>query len=121
MKAGGGGGRPPGPWGSWLRPSSCSAIWIPYELRFADPLVDLRQVRHRSVLTADVSGFFISVAMYILLPTLVVFVQIPVARGYGFGASIVVSGLVLVPLSLCSFLASQTPGASTSGGSDLGA
>ena len=83
------------------------AIWIPYELRFADPLVDLRQVRHRSVLTADVSGFFISVAMYILLPTLVVFVQIPVARGYGFGASIVVSGLVLLPLSLCSFLASQ--------------
>jgi MFS family permease len=83
------------------------AAWIPYELKFPDPLVDLRQVRHRSVLTADVSGFFISVAMYILLPTLVVFVQIPVARGYGFGASIVVSGLVLVPLSLCSFLASR--------------
>jgi MFS family permease len=83
------------------------AAWIPYELKFADPLVDLRQVRHRSVLTADVSGFFISVAMYILLPTLVVFVQIPVSRGYGFGASIVVSGLVLVPLSLCSFLASR--------------
>ena len=83
------------------------ALWIPYELRFADPLVDLRQVRHRAVLTADVSGFFISVAMYILLPSLVVFVQIPVAQGYGFGASIVVSGLVLLPLSLCSFLASQ--------------
>jgi len=81
--------------------------WIPHELRFADPLVDLRQVRHRSVVTADVSGFFISVAMYALLPTLVVFVQIPVDRGYGFGASIVVSGLVLVPLSLCSFLASR--------------
>ena len=79
----------------------------PTSCRFADPLVDLRQVRHRAVLTADVSGFFISVAMYILLPTLVVFVQIPVARGYGFGASIVVSGLVLLPLSLCSFLASQ--------------
>ncbi len=83
------------------------AIWIPYELRFADPLVDLRQVRHRSVLTADVSGFSISIAMYMFLPTLVVFVQVPVAQGYGFGASIVVSGLVLVPLSLCSFLASQ--------------
>ena len=27
--------------------------------------------------------------------------------GYGFGASIVVSGLVLVPLSVCSFLASR--------------
>jgi MFS family permease len=81
--------------------------WIPYELRSGDPLVDLRQVQHRSVLTADVSGFFISIAMYMFLPTLVIFVQIPVARGYGLGASIVMSGLVLVPLSLCSFLASR--------------
>jgi MFS family permease len=82
-------------------------VWIPYELRLGDPLVDLRQVRHRSVLTADVSGFFISIAMYMFLPTLVIFVQIPVARGYGLGASIVVSGLVLAPLSVCSFLASR--------------
>jgi predicted MFS family arabinose efflux permease len=82
-------------------------VWVPYELRLSDPLVDLRQVRHRSVLTADVSGFLISIAMYMFLPTLVIFVQIPVARGYGLGASIVVSGLVLVPLSLCSFLASR--------------
>jgi MFS family permease len=82
-------------------------VWIPYELILRDPLVDLRQVRHRSVLTADVSGFFISIAMYMFLPTLVIFVQIPVARGYGLGASLVVSGLVLVPLSLGSFLASR--------------
>jgi MFS family permease len=81
--------------------------WIPFELRSSDPLVDLRQVQHRSVLTADVSGFFISIAMYMFLPTLVIFVQIPVDRGYGFGASIVMSGLVLVPLSLGSFLASR--------------
>jgi MFS family permease len=84
--------------------------WIPYELRSANPLVDLRQVRHRAVLTADVSAFFISVAMYVVVPILVIFVQVPVARGYGFGASIVVSGLVLVPLSLCSFLASRLLG-----------
>jgi MFS family permease len=45
--------------------------------------------------------------MYLLLPILVIFVQIPVAHGYGFGASIVVSGLVLLPLSLGSFAASR--------------
>jgi len=83
------------------------AMWIPYELHYTDPLVDLRQVRNRAVLTADVAGFLISVAMYLLLPILVVFVQIPVARGYGFGASIVVSGLVLLPLSVGSFAASR--------------
>src|ERR1700735_2440828 len=53
------------------------AVWIPFELRVAHPLIDLRQVRNRSVLTADVSGFIISIAMYLLLPIIVEFVQIP--------------------------------------------
>ena len=83
------------------------AAWIPFELRFADPLVDLRQVRNRSVLTADASGFLISIAMYLLLPIIVEFVQIPPSAGYGFAASLVVSGLVLIPLSVGSFVASR--------------
>jgi predicted MFS family arabinose efflux permease len=83
------------------------AVWIPFELRFADPLVDLRQVRNRSVLTADASGFLISIALYLLLPIIVEFVQIPRSAGYGFAASLVVSGLVLIPLSVGSFVASR--------------
>jgi predicted MFS family arabinose efflux permease len=83
------------------------AVWIPFELRFAHPLVDLRQVRNRSVLTADASGFLISIALYLLLPIIVVFVQIPTSTGFGFGSSLVVSGLVLVPLSVGSFVASR--------------
>jgi MFS family permease len=46
--------------------------------------------------------------MYLFLPIMVEFVQIPVASGYGFGDSILVSGLVLVPLSVASFAASRT-------------
>jgi MFS family permease len=104
-----------GGWG-WTSPRSLGvlvaavvllAVWIPFELRYAEPLVDLRQVRNRSVLTADMSGFFISIAMYLLLPILVEFVQIPRSAGYGFGASLVVSGLVLIPLSAGSFVASR--------------
>jgi MFS family permease len=83
------------------------AFWIPFELRFSHPLVDLRQVRNRSVLTADASGFLISIALYLLLPIIVVFVQIPTSTGFGFGSSLVVSGLVLVPLSAASFVASR--------------
>jgi MFS family permease len=83
------------------------AAWIPFELRFAHPLVDLRQVRNRSVLTADVSGFLISIAMYLLLPIIVEFVQIPQSAGFGFAASLIVSGLVLVPLSVGSFAAAR--------------
>ncbi|CAN5379420.1 MFS transporter [soil metagenome] len=83
------------------------ALWIPLELKLHDPLVDLRQVKNRSVLTADASGFLISVAMYLLLPVIVEFIQVPSSNGYGFGTSIVVSGLVLVPLSVGSFAASR--------------
>ncbi|MCW2747478.1 MAG: transporter, partial [Nocardioidaceae bacterium] len=83
------------------------ALWIPLELKLHDPLVDLRQVKNRSVLTADASGFLISVAMYLLLPIIVEFVQVPSSNGYGFGTSVVVSGLVLVPLSVGSFAASR--------------
>jgi predicted MFS family arabinose efflux permease len=83
------------------------AVWIPFELRIAEPLVDLRQVRSRSVLTADASGFLISIAMYLLLPIIVEFVQIPRSAGFGFGASLIVSGLVLTPLSVGSFVASR--------------
>ncbi len=82
-------------------------LWIRHELHVTDPLIDVRQVRNRSVLTADVSAFFIAAAMYLFLPIIVEFVQVPVGDGYGFGASIVVSGLVFVPLSVCSFAASR--------------
>ena len=75
-----------------------------------NPLIDVRQVRNRSVLTADVSGFLIAVAMYLFLPIIIEFVQVPVASGYGFGASVVVSGLVFVPLSVGSFVASRCLG-----------
>ena len=83
------------------------AVWIPFELRTPDPLVDLRQVRNRSVLTADISGFLIFVAMYLLIPIVVEFVQIPPSAGYGFAASLVVSGLVLTPMSVGSYIASR--------------
>jgi MFS family permease len=82
-------------------------LWINHELKITDPLIDIRQMRNRSVLTADVSAFLIAVAMYLFLPIIIEFVQIPVASGYGFGASILVSGLVFVPLSVGSFLASR--------------
>jgi MFS family permease len=84
-----------------------AGAWATYELRITDPLIDIRQVRNRSVLTADTSAFLIAVAMYLFLPIIVEFVQIPVASGYGFGASILTSGLVFVPLSFGSFLASR--------------
>jgi MFS family permease len=47
------------------------------------------------------------VAMYLFLPIVVEFVQIPMSIGFGFGASVIVSSLVLVPLSVGTFIASR--------------
>jgi MFS family permease len=56
---------------------------------------------------ADVSGFLMSVSLYLVVPIVVEFVQIPPSGGFGFGASVIVSGVVLTPLSLGTFLASR--------------
>ena len=84
-----------------------TGLWVRQELTTSDPLIDVRQVRNRSVLTADASGFLIALAMYLYLPIVVVFLQIPAAGGYGFGASVVLSSRVQVPLSIRSFAARQ--------------
>jgi MFS family permease len=84
-----------------------AAAWARYELRRRDPLVDLRQARNRMVLTADLAGLFISLTMYLFLPIVVEFVQIPKNNGFGFGASVLVSGFVLVPLSIGTLGASR--------------
>jgi MFS family permease len=45
--------------------------------------------------------------MYLFLPIVVEFVQVPSSNGYGFGASVVVAGCVLIPLSVGTLAASR--------------
>jgi MFS family permease len=84
-----------------------AAGWARYELHRRDPLVDLRQARHRMVLTADIAGLIISLTMYLFLPIVVEFVQVPSSFGFGFGSSVLVAGCVLVPLSIGTLAASR--------------
>jgi MFS family permease len=83
------------------------ALWVPYELRASHPLVNLHHLANRAVLMADISGFLMSMSLYLVLPIVVEFIQIPPSVGFGFGASLVVSGFVLTPLSAGTFLASR--------------
>lgn len=80
------------------------AVWAAHELRVAHPLVDLRLMRHRAVLTANVTGFLLGVTMYL---SIVVFTQFVQLEGIGFGESVFVAGLTLVPLSVMSALGSR--------------
>jgi len=81
--------------------------WVWRELHTLHPLVDLRLLRNRSVLTADVTGLIAGVGMYLLMSVVILFVQTPTSTGYGLGASVVVGALVLVPFSAASVSASR--------------
>jgi MFS family permease len=83
------------------------AAWVRHELATTVPLVDVRLLRHRPVLTAAVTGLLTGVGMYLLLSMVTRFVQTPANAGYGFGASVVMAGLVLLPFSLASMAGSR--------------
>ncbi|HEX4703984.1 MAG TPA: MFS transporter [Pseudonocardiaceae bacterium] len=82
-------------------------VWVWHELRAAAPLVDLRLVGNRAVRTADVTVLLGGIGMYLLMAMVARFVQTPTSAGYGFGASVVVAGLVLTPFSLLGFVAGR--------------
>lgn len=79
--------------------------WAVQQLRAAAPLVDLRLLRRPAVLGGDSCALVLGVAMYMYLSGVTEFEQ---ATGFGFSASVVVTGLSLVPLSVCSLAASRS-------------
>jgi MFS family permease len=84
-----------------------AVAWVGRALRTPTPLVDLRLARGRSAATAHAASLLVGLANYLLLSSATVFAQTPTASGYGFGASVVEAGLVLVPFSLASVAASR--------------
>ena len=79
--------------------------WIAWELRSDSPLVNLRLLRHRSVLAGNLTGLLVAVGFYPLMSLVVRYVQTPSSSGYGFGASALVAGVMLTPFSAASFAA----------------
>jgi MFS family permease len=82
--------------------------WVCLQLRLKVPLVDLRQLRVRAVLSADLAALVLGLALYMFFPLVAEFVQEPKSTGYGFGSSTLVAGICLVPFSVMSMLTSRT-------------
>jgi len=72
-------------------------LWVLFELRTSAPLVDLRVSARPAVLFTNLAALLIGFAFYANSLTTAQLVQEPVSTGYGLGASIVVSGLCLLP------------------------
>ncbi|MFE7425285.1 MFS transporter [Streptomyces sp. NPDC057545] len=71
--------------------------WGRYELRVPTPMVDLRVSARPAVLFTNVAALLIGFAFYANSLVTAQMVQEPKETGYGLGASLVVSGLCLLP------------------------
>ena len=78
------------------------AGWVRWESRTPFPLVDLRLARGRTAATAHVAAALVGLTNYLLLAAIPILAQAPADGGAGFGTTIVVAGLILLPFSLAS-------------------
>ncbi len=85
-------------------------IWVRFEQRVSEPLVDIDLLRVRGVWTTNLTGFLIGFGMFgsfILVPQ---FVQMPEASGYGFGVGVTGAGLFLLPSTVVMLVAGPLAG-----------
>jgi EmrB/QacA subfamily drug resistance transporter len=88
-----------------------AVVWVRFETRVAEPMVDMRVMRERAVWTTNLTGLLVGFGMFgsfILIPQLV---QMPAAAGFGFGATVTEAGLFLLPSAAVMLVAGPLAGA----------
>jgi EmrB/QacA subfamily drug resistance transporter len=78
-------------------------VWIKVELTVDVPLIDMKMMRLPGVWTSNVVALMVGVGLYASLGFLPQLIQTPSESGYGFGASVTASGLILLPSAFVSF------------------
>ncbi len=73
--------------------------WVRYEVRSDNPLIDMTMLRIPAVWTMSLVALLFGVGMYSVMAFLPEFLQTDTSHGYGFGASITMSGLFLLPMT----------------------
>jgi MFS family permease len=75
-------------------------LWVTIEVHSSQPLVDMTMMRIRGVWTTNVAAFLLGAGMYSSFIVFPDFAQLPKSTGFGFGSSVLVSSLYLLPASL---------------------
>lgn len=75
-------------------------IWFPLELRQGEPLVDLRTSARRPVLLTNAATVLVGFSMYANMLVTTQQLQLSKETGYGFGLSVLVAGLTMIPAGL---------------------
>lgn len=81
-----------------------AALWVIAESRSANPLIDMKMMRIRTVWAANLVALLMGVGMYSAFGFLPQFLQTSPTAGYGFGASVTLSGLMMLPSSIGMFI-----------------
>jgi MFS family permease len=74
-----------------------ATVWVRFEARHPEPLVDMRMMRRRGVWTTNLVGLLVGFGMFSSFIMIPQFVQTSPAAGYGFGASVIGAGLFMLP------------------------
>jgi EmrB/QacA subfamily drug resistance transporter len=77
-----------------------SAVWVIVEARSDNPLIDMNMMRIRGVWTTNAAAFLLGAGMYSSFIVLPQIAQLPKSTGFGFGSSVTVSGLYLLPSTI---------------------
>lgn len=77
----------------------CGA-WIWVETRSPEPLIDMAMMRIRGVWTTNLTAFLLGAGMYASFIVFPQFAQLPTSTGFGYGASVVMSGVYLLPSTM---------------------
>jgi EmrB/QacA subfamily drug resistance transporter len=86
-------------------------VWVRFELRAPQPLVDIQMMRRRAVWTTNLTGLLVGFGMFgsfILIPQLV---EEPLRTGYGFGATVTQAGIYMLPSAAVMLVAGPIAGA----------
>ncbi|WP_051551434.1 MFS transporter [Nocardioides sp. URHA0020] len=79
-------------------------VWVIAEARSKEPLIDMQMMRIPTVWTVNLVALLFGMGMYAMFAFVPQFLQTPEAAGYGFGASITESGLLLLPQTVATFI-----------------
>jgi EmrB/QacA subfamily drug resistance transporter len=75
-------------------------LWVTVEVRSDNPLIDMTMMRLRGVWTTNLAAFLVGGGLYAWFLLLPQFAQLPKSTGFGYGASVVVAGLYLLPCAV---------------------
>ncbi|MDT9592148.1 MFS transporter [Nocardioides zeae] len=79
-------------------------LWVRQERRGPVPLIDLRLLARRPVWTVNVAAMLLGGALYAFVAFAPQLHQTPTSAGYGLGATVTGSGLLMLPYSVATFV-----------------